>query len=370
MTKNGFLTKLRDALADLPAADRTAALDFFTEQLDDRIEEGMSEADAVDSLGSFADIVAALHDNADADPTTADATRGASNRPQPASYVADDLPRALNLRETNCAVELLPATDGKLRIEYERTNQIEVTIEREGDTLNYTAREIMQTERRFLFNIIRVQNTTCRKPVRIYLPPNAGIDRAELRTSNAKLTAHDVSLATLKLHTANASITAEQLTANTLTVKTANGSVRAANCTADTVSLTTSNGGIHAEQLTANTLTLTTSNGSIKAEQLTTPTLTAKTSNASVKVENLTAHTASLTTSNGRIELGNVDESLADVTLTTSNGSIHATLPGSIDDYRITSSGGSLPKQKNSGTKSLAAKTSNGKINIDFIADR
>lgn len=93
MTKAEFLAKLTNALGDIPAADCDAALAFFTEQLDDRIEEGMTEAEAVESLGSFNDIIAALREeiNTPNTPTTpplpnsAKEDRGESNRPGPAA---------------------------------------------------------------------------------------------------------------------------------------------------------------------------------------------------------------------------------------------------------------------------------------------
>ena len=58
-----------------------------------------------------------------------------------------------------------------------------------------------------------------------------------------------------------------------------------------------------------------------------------------------------------------------DIGLKTSNAKISATLPGSIADYRIVSSGGiksTIPTRKNIGEKSLSAATSNGNIDIGF----
>lgn len=52
MNKQEFLLALRGALADLPEADIKASLDYYAEIIDDRVEEGDSEADAVASLGS------------------------------------------------------------------------------------------------------------------------------------------------------------------------------------------------------------------------------------------------------------------------------------------------------------------------------
>lgn len=52
MNKQEFLLALRGALADLPEADIKASLDYYAEIIDDQIEEGIAEADAVASLGS------------------------------------------------------------------------------------------------------------------------------------------------------------------------------------------------------------------------------------------------------------------------------------------------------------------------------
>lgn len=52
VTKQSFLTALASRLADLPDADRQASLDYYAEMLDDMLESGIPEAEAVASLGS------------------------------------------------------------------------------------------------------------------------------------------------------------------------------------------------------------------------------------------------------------------------------------------------------------------------------
>ena len=52
MDKYDFLLALEERLAGLPEADRQASLDFYAEMLDDLTEGGMTEAEAVASLGS------------------------------------------------------------------------------------------------------------------------------------------------------------------------------------------------------------------------------------------------------------------------------------------------------------------------------
>ncbi len=57
MNKQEFLAELRKGLSGLPQDDREERLTFYGEMLDDRIEEGLSEEDAVSAVGSVDEIV-------------------------------------------------------------------------------------------------------------------------------------------------------------------------------------------------------------------------------------------------------------------------------------------------------------------------
>ena len=57
MTKNTFLNTLRDRLNGLPKEDIEDRLSFYSEAIDDRIDDGKSEEEAVADLGSIDDIV-------------------------------------------------------------------------------------------------------------------------------------------------------------------------------------------------------------------------------------------------------------------------------------------------------------------------
>ena len=52
MNKKEFLRALQEKLSALPRADAQERLIFYSEMIDDRMEEGLSEAEAVASLGS------------------------------------------------------------------------------------------------------------------------------------------------------------------------------------------------------------------------------------------------------------------------------------------------------------------------------
>lgn len=57
MNKEEFLTELKNVLSGLPQDDARERLAFYDEMIDDRIEEGASEQDAVASVGSVEKIV-------------------------------------------------------------------------------------------------------------------------------------------------------------------------------------------------------------------------------------------------------------------------------------------------------------------------
>ncbi len=56
MTKLDFLYELREALSSLPREDIERYVDYYSEMIDDRIDDGMNEADAVAEMGSVADV--------------------------------------------------------------------------------------------------------------------------------------------------------------------------------------------------------------------------------------------------------------------------------------------------------------------------
>ena len=57
MNKEMFLAKLRMELYGLPAEDIEERIAFYSEMIDDRVEEGLSEEEAVAQIGPMEDIV-------------------------------------------------------------------------------------------------------------------------------------------------------------------------------------------------------------------------------------------------------------------------------------------------------------------------
>lgn len=60
MTKQEFLTALRKSLASFPTQETEDRLDFYSEMIDDRVEEGLSEGEAIAQIGSVEDVAAQI----------------------------------------------------------------------------------------------------------------------------------------------------------------------------------------------------------------------------------------------------------------------------------------------------------------------
>ena len=60
MNKQEFLMRLRKGLSYMPQKDIEERLTFYSEMIDDRMEEGLSEEDAVLAVGSVDDIISQL----------------------------------------------------------------------------------------------------------------------------------------------------------------------------------------------------------------------------------------------------------------------------------------------------------------------
>ena len=60
MTKKEFISELQKMLSKLPSREVRERLIFYSEMIDDKIEEGFTEEDAVDSIGSPIQIAAQI----------------------------------------------------------------------------------------------------------------------------------------------------------------------------------------------------------------------------------------------------------------------------------------------------------------------
>ena len=56
MNKQEFITKLKSMLTDLPENEIKERIDFYSEMIDDRIEDGLTEEEAVKDIGTVEEV--------------------------------------------------------------------------------------------------------------------------------------------------------------------------------------------------------------------------------------------------------------------------------------------------------------------------
>ena len=60
MNKQDFLSRLRSGLTGLPQEDINERIGFYSEMIDDRMEEGLSEEEAVAGIGTVEDVISQI----------------------------------------------------------------------------------------------------------------------------------------------------------------------------------------------------------------------------------------------------------------------------------------------------------------------
>lgn len=61
MTKQAFIDGLRQGLAGLPGGDIEERINFYSEMIDDRIEDGLGEEEAVAEIGNLSDVISQIY---------------------------------------------------------------------------------------------------------------------------------------------------------------------------------------------------------------------------------------------------------------------------------------------------------------------
>lgn len=372
MTKNEYLIELAtrlQALTNDPNSiypELTSMISFYQEMVDDKIEDGLSEEEAVAAMESPDEIVKRLKNEfGECVPRETD------DAPEPGTASALNAVRAVTRREyspdkvslvrvIDCdhAVKLIKGGQVAVNYEDDANGKYEVSLEAGVLTLTY-----IRDKRSFLRNIFGWKHSV--REVKVEMPNNWG-GTADIRTSNAAISA-GVAINELIARTSNGAISLEDATFTKVSGITSNGSVKLEDVTCGDMELTSSNGRMVANDICCKKAKLTTSNASVSVQDATVSELYLKTGNGGMRLDDVTGEKLHAQTSNASIKISDVNAS--DITLISSNGSVTGSLAGSMKDYAITSKtsngSNSLPNGTQ-GERTLDVRTSNGKIAIDF----
>jgi len=399
MTRDEYIANLKEALAFMEDDARDAALTFYTEMLDDRMEDGMDEeaaVNAMDSIESIArrlknehaqtekqegmdveKIIAAVGDYArqaaeDVIEATEDILNGANTLANAAigraeeayNAIRDEIKKGENgaydqhrftclaegigkicLTARDMPIRITPCSDDQIYLTYYSCEEDPYTVTVENGVLTLWHQGGIR-RRLFRFSLFNQEPT-----VELSVPENILADLSAV-TTNASIQLTGLqALCDTDLDTGNGRIAVEDVQCKFLNVKTSNSRLSLRRVKSKTfIRGKTSNGRIEGEFISAGSeMHLSTSNGRVHLNG------------------GVSQGPVSLITSNGNIEV--YDSSAGQITLRTTNGNIRGLLPGPITDWEIdsaTSNGrNSLPSYLK-GAKPLSVHTSNGNIDIQF----
>lgn len=345
MSKEQYLRRLRSLIRALPADERRRVIDFYREIIEDKMENGQTEQQAVAELGDiyalaqkilmenpnrrrysgnriagiviasfFAVlIIAGITFNAfriQFDTRTQRNTQTAAQDAGPSEQKNETAPVSgvtqIVVDAENKAVTVEQGEGNEITITYWTDNTQTYTFSAENGVVQLTNRD------RYRWNFFNFFNFSSAGHTKILVTvPKSYAGEIYLHSSNGQISVSGM----------------EQLTK--LTCDTSNASVHLNRVKAGSVTVDTSNAQIQLTGVTASTIDAGSSNGSINFSSLSSP----------------------------------------DITLDTSNSSIKGDIAGRETDYTIhtdTSNGSCTPRSRSGGGKRLVANTSNGSISITF----
>lgn len=369
MDRSQYLESLSNALSFLSEEDRAAALAFYAEMLDDRMEEGMGEGDAVANMESAEQIAARLR--AEYGSTREEAPKQTERQKAPESgqstnkeptlktiRASSDAVRAVVVATRDVGVRVVKSASNEVAITYYTDEFIQYDTSLENGEFKLIRRkDDFFAEPSLMRLLTRVTRPRLREMtnIEIEIPENSLIDQ-EITTSNAGVKLFGVKgLGAAQLTTSNAGVICEASSLLSLTIKTSNARVELSgvNVKGD-LTTRSSNGHINAQMVSSGAeMSLTTSNSRITANAARCDGyMTLTTSNASISVENIKA---------------------SGYKFRTCNSSIGGSMSGEMSDYRIdsrTSNGSNSLPPHQAGDIPLDVTTSNSSIRLSFTGKR
>jgi DUF4097 and DUF4098 domain-containing protein YvlB len=162
MNKIEFLEQLEARLRGINVVDRVRSLDYFSEMIDDCIENGMSEDEAVASLGSIDEIAVRITQEAPESPLRAEKPMGGGEKAESSAPVDGEF-SAIRVRVRESDVNILRSEDGESRVDCVDHERVFHRVFTENGVLNI---EVVDERRWFE----RIKSFSKSLKVDIYLP--------------------------------------------------------------------------------------------------------------------------------------------------------------------------------------------------------
>lgn len=362
MNRDEFFKMLLFYLGQLSQEEGFKIATFFSDMIDDKIEDGIAADVALKELGDPRELASYILKNAyditpelkqyveEQQPQTPIHTETITPLGAQKDYAADCTNiKQININVRNVEINASPASDDKVHIKYTQTEQMTFAVSEAGGVL-----ELIMTsganEGFSLKGILGGKKKEAAPVVKLEVPPKYK-ENIVLNTENATIQVTGIA------------------NANVFECSTKNAALRVIDTTASSVHARTSGHRLTITNVNVERdISVSTSNASIDINKTNGESISCKTSGSEISLNDVEAkNMIQATTSNAYIAITKISGNYID--LRTTGGKISGTIIGNINDYSITSksSGGksNLPNIP-FGVKRLSAVTSKENINITF----
>lgn len=293
MTENQFLQELDNALSRLPKEERNDILQDIREYFSNGRNDGKSDKDIADELGSPLEIAAELIESYDFNK---------AETPLKTINLAKDEFDKVDIQIDNGALIISSSADGRMHVDVEDKSykqQLEVDIL--NRTLVITLKEEVKKWGIFSFTInTKSPIVTVQLPQKIYEQIKMDTDNGyikgeklesinfEAESDNGRIQLRQVKASIFHAESDNGAIELDSIQTENLSAKSDNGKIELTDIQANSVALETDNGRISMAKIDAETIRAKTDNGRINllADSLE-RSIDLKTDNGSVTVESL-----------------------------------------------------------------------------------
>lgn len=311
MNKQQFLETIRRSIGHLPAREAEQSLEYYAEMIDDYVENGMTEEQAVEAIGSPEDIAARIID---------DIGCAAEQEPEQTfsadTCVVDRFFDSVSINAVEHDIILRPSQDDKCRVQCDSADKY-ITVRVHRNTLVITRKR-----RRKSFSFISDSSLT------VYLPHREYIS-AKLETVSGDIDVPSQCVfAGAHLSSISGDIEYFSRTTAGMSAKSTSGDIRISDAHGKLVSITTVSGDIELDHSTADSLHITSVSGDVRFDGCDAPSVRIKTVSGDVEGTLLTPKSFITHSASGSTEMPVSDPSAGTCTVNTVSGDVRVGVRG------------------------------------------
>ncbi len=310
MNRTEFIAELTAAIRDLSKDDVARVLEYYGEMIDERVEDGMSESEAVAALGSVDAIAAQIMKDIPRERNTLPEHYGqraaaGSERAANETYTVEEPFNSLDVRLIAADVRILNARDGETRIETSGDESVGETVEVRDGVLTVVQEAPRRQNVKFggiLTGIL--DGIFCGGGrVTVFLSDRQW-DSVRISTKSGDVEAQDFRARTVKISTKSGDVDARHLdVAERVETESLSGDVRLETMQAGEIAVRSISGDLELDGLCARSVSAGTTSGDVEiGDTVVDGMLNAETTSGDVELERSDARELRLVSTSGDVD--------------------------------------------------------------------